>query len=441
MVAIRRFLLLARALPRGERGIAVPTALMALVASFGLASVAVMSTVDVQQGTKRDHDSKEAIAAADAGANIALLRLNRFLPSLSTTHPCVGPSGEYQTATGGWCPATATEQVGGAYYSYRVSAFTESGAIDVVSVGSSGTVSRRVNVSLIAGTPKNIFAKERLIGQDRIEITGNETRIDTDFGTNGDIVTSGNPTLCGNARHGIGKDGPTPSCGKQKTEGNQPLPPIAPPSNIATVNDNCRLSQTCTGEKAGQVDIYSKKVTSNNPWVASIRKIDVASKEHLTMNGAIYWVCQVEIQGTLYMAAKTAVQIFVDTPENCGLKPGDVQVNIGSQARVESSFDPDQGIFEIPAIYVLGDGAVKMDGAPESENEVMIYAPYSEVDLGGKASWTGMIAGRTLKIHGNPSIKSDPNLKLPEPNVASIFQRTRYVECTGVVVSPPNASC
>jgi hypothetical protein len=440
MVAIRRFLLLARALPGSERGIAVPTALMALVASFALASVAVMSTVDVQQGTKRDHDSKEAIAAADAGANIALLRMNRFLPSLSSAHPCIGPSGEYQTPSGGWCPATATEQVGNAAYSYRVSAFTESGTIEVVSVGSSGTVSRRVNVSLIAGTPKNIFAKERLIGQDRIEINGTGTRIETDMGTNGDIVASGNPTICGNDRHGVGKTGPTPSCGKQKTEGNQPLPPISPPSNIATVNDNCRLAQNCPDPT--QVDTYSKKVTQNNPWVGSSRTIDIASKEQLTMGGSIYWVCQLEMQGTLYMPAKTAVQIFVDTPEHCGLSPGAVQVNIGAQAMVESSsYNPGQGLYEIPSIYVLGDGAVKMDGSPGSNNEVMIYAPYSEVDLGGSANWIGMIAARTLKIHGNPFVKSDPDLKLPEITLASLFQRTRYVECTGATASPPNASC
>ena len=102
MLAIDRFILLVRDLRRNERGLAVPTALMALVASFALASVAVMSTVDVQQGTQRDHDSKEAIAAADAGANIALLRLNRFLPSLSAANPCAGPNGEPQTPSGGW---------------------------------------------------------------------------------------------------------------------------------------------------------------------------------------------------------------------------------------------------------------------------------------------------------------------------------------------------
>src|SRR3954447_20080115 len=129
MAAIDRFILLVRGLRRDQRGIAVPTALMALIASFALASAAVMSTADVQQGTKRDHDSKEAIAAADAGANIALLRLNRYLPSLTAATPCVGPNGESQTAAGGWCPSTATEKVGGATYSYRISTFTESGTI------------------------------------------------------------------------------------------------------------------------------------------------------------------------------------------------------------------------------------------------------------------------------------------------------------------------
>ena len=442
MSVIDRFILLVRGLRHSESGMAVPTALMALIASFALASVAVMSTVDVQRGTQRDHDSKEAIAAADAGANIALLRLNRFLSTLEAGAPCVGPNGESQTPTGGWCPSTATEQVGGATYSYRISAFTENGTVDVVSVGSSGTVSRRVDVSLFTSNPKNIFAKERLIGQDEIEIIGTKTRIETDFGTNGSIITSGSPILCGNDRVGPGKSGPTPSCGKQKTEGTQNLPPISVPTNISEVNDNCRLERNCSGEKAGQEDTYSKKFSSKNPWVAGIRKVDVASNQQLTMGGTIYWVCKLEIQGTLYMPAQTSVQIYVDTPEHCGLKSGDPQVIIGAQARVESdSYNPSQGLYEVPGIYLLGDGSVKMEGAPESSNEVMIYAPYSEITMGGNASWTGMLAGKSIKIHGNPIIKSDPNLKLPETNVASLFERTRFVECTGATASPPNADC
>ena len=59
----------------------------------GLAGAAVMSSVNVQQGTHRDGDSKSAIAAADAGANVALLRLNRYASAFSTATPCLGAAG------------------------------------------------------------------------------------------------------------------------------------------------------------------------------------------------------------------------------------------------------------------------------------------------------------------------------------------------------------
>lgn len=441
MLAIDRFILLIGNLRRNEKGIAVPTALMALIASFALGSVAVMSTVDAQQGTKRDHDAKEAIAAADAGANIALLRLNRFLPYLSAAHPCVGPNGEYQAETGGWCPSTATEQVGGASYSYMVSAYGSNGEIDVVSVGTSDSVSRRVSVALKTLSGKNVFADERVIGESEITMEGNP-RIETDIGTNGSIVNKGTGTICGNDRHGPGKEAPNPTCGGEKSEGEKNLPAITPPEDIETVNDNCRLAQDCTGAKAGQVDTYSKKVSSTNPWDAEQRAINVASSQTLTLGGSIYFVCEINIQGKLYIPAEATPEIFVDTPANCGLESGDRQVYVGAGAVIESNaYNPAQGQYEVPQIYLLGDGAVELVGTPKSGNEVMIYAPYSEVSLGGNAEWNGMIAGKTLKIHGNPVITSDPNIQPPEITLAGNFERTRYIECVGATASPPDANC
>lgn len=441
VIAIDRFILLIRDLRRNERGIAVPTALMALVATFAISSVAVMSTVDVQQGTKRDHDSKEAIAAADAGANIALLRLNRYLPSLSVAHPCIGSNGEFQTAVSGWCPATTTESVGGATYSYAVSAYAGTGTpLNVVSVGSSGTVKRRVNVALTTTKGKSVFADERFIGQDEITVKG-DFKIEADIGTNGNIVQSGGSgTICGDERHGIGKGAPTPSCSGVRTEENRELPAIVPPANIATENANCMLSQKCTsGPYAGKVDTYTKK----NPWSGeSSRIIDVGSQGTLTMNGNDYFICQLNIgPGTLYMSAQAHVRIFIDTPKNCGLSSGATQVNISGNGNIVSSgYNTKQGIYEIPAIYLLGNGAVSI-GANSGTNHVMIYAPQSEIDFGGGAEWIGMIAGKSINLHGNPFFKSDPNLKEPDITYSGRFQRTRYVECTGATASPPNASC
>jgi hypothetical protein len=433
-----------RALHRDQRGIAVPTALMALVASFALASVAVMSTVDVQQGTIRDHDSKEAIAAADAGANIALLRLNRFLPSLSTAHPCIGPSGEYQTASGGWCPSTAADQVGNATYSYMISAYTEGGPLNVVSVGDSGTVSRRIDVALSTVKGKSVFADEKLIGQDEITLKGN-FKVETDIGTNGSIHQSGGSgTICGDDRHGIGKEAPTPSCSGEIIEENRDLPPVTAPANIETENSNCLLAQICTsGPYVGQVDTYSKKVDKNNPWEATPRDINVGSQATLTMNGNDYWVCQINLTaGQIIMSVQAHVRIFVDTPQHCGLQAGATQVTIGGNSNIKSSsYNPSQGLFEIPGIYLLGNGKVSIDGTAGTTNDVMIYAPLSEIELKGNATWIGMMAGRTLTINGNPTFISDSHIKEPEIDLAGHFQRTRYVECVGATASPPNASC
>ena len=440
MRAFDRFLLLIQDLHRDEHGIAVPTALMALVATFAISSVAVMSTVDVQQGTKRDHDSKEAIAAADAGANIALLRLNRYLPGLSTANPCIGANGEYQTAVSGWCPATTTESVGGATYSYSVSAYAGTGTpLNVVSVGSSGTVKRRVNVALSTTKGKGVFADEKFIGQDKIEVNG-AIKIEADIGTNGSITQSGSSgTICGDERHGIGKSAPTPSCSGVEYEENRELPAIVPPANLANENANCMLAGKClSGPYVGKVDTWTKQ----NPWTEKNRVIDVGSNGTLTMNGNDYFICQLNVgPGTLYMSAQAHVRIFIDTPQNCGLSSGATQVNISGNANIISSgYNPKQGIYEIPAIYMLGNGAISIS-ANSGTNHVLIYGPQSAIDFGGNAEWIGMIAGKSINMHGNPFFRSDSNLKEPDITYSGRFQRTRYVECTGATASPPNASC
>jgi hypothetical protein len=447
MVALDRFILLGRRLRRDQHGIAVPTALMALIASFALASVAVMSTIDVQQGTHRDHDSKEAIAAADAGANIALLRLNRFLPTLNAGSPCVGPNGESQATENVsgvlWCPWTATEQVGGATYQYRVSAYTSSKTINVVSVGTSGTVSRRVNVALKTLSGKRIWADERVLAQGNITLEGGPS-IKTNIGTNGSIENKGNAIICGNDRSGPSGEAPTPGCNGEKTKEIKELPPIYPPANITTVNDNCRLPQKCTGEKTGQVDIYTGDTTKKvgTVWNATKRAIEISSQQTLTMGGNIYFVCELNVQGKLYMPAGAHVEIYVDTPEHCGLSSGARQVYVGAGAIIESSAcETTQPLCDVPRIYVLGNGSVTLVGTPGTTNEVILYAPYSEVDLGGNATWNGMIAGKTLKIHGNPTIVSSSNIREPEITFASTFERTRYVECTGTAASVPDENC
>lgn len=439
-----------RLLVRSESGIALPTALFAMIASMALASVAVLSSVDVQQGSARDHDSKEAIAAADAGASVALLRLNRFQSKLSTSTPCVGPAGETLLAASGWCPSTTSEKVGDATYTYRVSAYTGSGTYNVIAVGTSGSVSRRVDVGLYSTNGKNVFAEEKMIGQDSIEMKGGVT-VKTDVGTNGNITLNSEngkaPVLCGNLRHGIGKEAPTPKCNGTVSESEENLPSITLPSNIATSNSDCRLVPNCTNKT--EVDTYTKingkkeesaKRTETEPWDAKHLTINIPNNSRLSMGGRDYLVCGLFVKGELIMNAGSEIRIFVKTPEECGYKAGATQVEFTAGATIVSTGYNAQNGYKVPGIYVLGESSIKLSGN-SGTNEVMIYAPKSAIDLGGSATYKGMIAGKTLVVHGNPTFESDPNIKAPAITFASLLGRTRYVECVGATGSPPNANC
>lgn len=430
---------------------AVPTALFAMIASLALASAAIMSSVDVQQGTGRDHDSKEAIAAADAGASLAMLRLNRFQNKLSLARPCVGPAGEAQIATSGWCPSTPAETVGGAVYAYRISAYNGSGTLKVIAVGTSGTVSRRVEVGFYSTNGRNPFADEKLIGQDAINFIGG-VNIRTDVGTNGDVTLNSengkSAVICGDIRHGVGKKAPTPDCSKEKTEGERNLPLVSPPENIAAENSNCRLAVTCSPKT--QVDTYTTikgkkeetgKRTTKEPWYAAHKTINIPNNSRLSMGGRDYYVCGVFVNGELIMNAGSEVRIFVRTPKECELSAGATQVEFTANATIVSTgFNPSQGTYTIPGIYVMGESTVRLLGN-SGTNEMMLYAPLSSIEMRGDATYKGMIAGKSLSIRGNATIESDPNIREPDISESSLLSRTRYVECTGASASPPDANC
>jgi len=439
----------ARLLARDESGMAVPVALAALVASFALASAAVLSSVDVQMGSHRDQDAKSAIAAADAGASLALLRLNRFQGLITETTRCVGPAGEPQTeASPGWCPATTVETVGGATYSYQISAYKKNAELSVVSTGTAGEVARRVDVGLLSVNGKNIFADEHLIGQDKIDING-KVNIETDLGTNGYVEKKdASAVVCGNIRHGIGKSQTwTPDCNKGVTEGEKDLPPIEPPGNLATTNSNCRLVPNCS--ESSQVDTWAvsngsgKKVnetrTKTEPWDPTHKTINIGKGGTLTMGGADYYICGMDIRGELIMPAGSKVRIFIRKPSECEMSNGAVQFNMTSSGSIRSTGFGTSN-YNIPLVYMLGPGSVSLQGQSGTDH-IILYAPESEVDIGGGATWIGMIAGKSMKLHGNPTFKSDPNVVPPETTPRSLWQRTHYVECTGAAVSPPNAYC
>lgn len=483
-----------RRLAHGEGGMALPVALFAMVASLGLAGATVMATVDVQQGSKRDSGSKSAIAAADAGANVAMMRINRDRAELAGSS-CL----EGATPSSGWCPPVSGE-VGGAAYEYQVSDATvgcDEFDLCVVVTGTAGEVTRRVLINFDQGPggPGNGGKEgeekeekegeeegggggpEGLIGVEDVEIDNNaDARVSV--GTNGNIHVYNNGNVCGNVRHGVGKtatfdNNGTQCSGYTVSEGNLTVPPVSSfiPSDISTNNSNYRLVKcTSTNNPVGcQTDGYSGSWSSTVPWNPSTRTISTSNNKTLTLNGGDYFVCRLLLSNNshLIMGSGAKVRVFFDTPENCGLSNGAKQIDVNNNAGITATgYQPTLGNYEMPGFYLLGSTSISTTvewSNNSGVNEFVLYAPNSKIELKNNATFIGMIVGKTVHLNNNAIVKQDVGFTLPpylnpwyeeettggegeeeEEQVGqpALFTPQFYVECTGDgTASTPDASC
>jgi hypothetical protein len=507
-----------RRLARSERGMALPVALFAMIASIAVAGAAVVATVEVQHSSGRDGSAKNAIAAADAGANVARARMSRYAYVLSEATPCLrlGAGGKLEGSSAEtiegvpWCPSIAGT-VGGGTYVYRVSPVGFAcGSYDlcVVSTGTVGGVSRRIEVtynesSLFSSAEEETNGEgsgeeegtgsedetggggiEGMVGQDGIELSGNAD-IRVGIGTNGDVVSSGNASVCGSIRHGIGKkwthSGNASQCnGYNVSEGNMTLPPVSSfmPTDIATDNSNYRLvkcQQTKPlAEPTGcQSDTLSGgSWTTTKPWDATTRTISLEGNATLTVGGGDYWICALSLSGNseLIMAAGAHVRFFFDTPEHCNTT---TQISLSGNNRIAATgYQPSAGQFSMPGFYLLGStsvsSSVNLSGNYSTTDEFIVYGPNTNISITGNATFKGVIAGKRIAMSGNGKVEQDAGFELPpelnpgaeeEPEgegeetegehtssakaTARYFTPQSYFECSGTVSAgtAPNAEC
>ena len=389
-----RLCLRLRTLRRDKRGIAVPTALMALVASFALASVAVLATVDVQRGhSARPRAPRNAIAAADAGAEHRAAAAEPLPGTLIRRAPrASGPSGEYQTASSaGWCPSDRTANRSATpTYSYRVSAFTTVRRTERRRgrrLGHGQPAGRASALNSVSG--KNVFA-EREADRPGQRSTSQATAVNirTDIGTNGDIEAKRRHPDALRQRSPRGRqNGAGPELRQGKIpKGTRPCrTPLTAPANIATENDDCRpRPRTAPASKAGKVDTYSEETRSKTRSLGrrDSKIINVSAQRHADDGRkrllGLRPLHQPPGRSDHGRPART-VRIFVDTPEHCGLeirrRPGRNQRRREHRTRPDTTLS--EGIFEVPGIYLLGDGSREPRAAPRRSNELMLYAPES----------------------------------------------------------------
>lgn len=426
---------------RGEEGVAVVLTLTVMTIGLALASVGSVAAMSSMRNASRDSDDKRAFAAAEAGIDQAMLRQNKILATdafpclvLGATQDLI-PGG---TGGNGWCP----EQSGSVQegdFTYTVKPATLVGTlqgqrrITIISEGTAGGETRRLAVDAIASTGFPAFAEASVVGLDSFVVDGNGA-INADSGTNGDVVLDGNAQICGNVIHGVGRAVNATSnagicSGFTITESTLSLSPPDPGSSWDE-NDNGRFFAEDT--KTGNVN-----------WNASTRELSISGNSALTLGGSTYSFCKVDIsgKGKLLIAAGAVVRIYFASPEQCGYSGGVEQLSVTGNGEI-SATTGDAG--DVGLLFVGSDTlptTVKLAGNGKA-NELMVYAPRSDLQVSGNGNYTGAMAGKTFVDTGNGTITGDASVLDFEIGVSTNYRPEKFVECIGPLgVSDPSAGC
>jgi hypothetical protein len=427
-----------------ESGFALPTVMFMILAAFAAATTAAVVSVHAQRGTLRDGDSKQALALAEAGVSEALLHYNRVITS--GTGSCVVSSGgtiQLGAPSGGWCAPVAGAATQG---SFKYTVAPSPGHLEIVSVGDSNGVTRRVQVSADSVSGQGVFSSATVKARNLIALDSNAA-IRANAATNGDMTLGGSAKLCGAGSVGVGRAFTLASNARhyldQSCTGTGALtrkPLVLPPvnqGNAATVNDNGRFF-------ASDLRTGGSKVS----WSAPTRTLSLSSNSSVTLGGSVYSLCRLTMSSNtaLYIAPGAAVTIYFDSPEACGLPAGTKQVDLSSNSRITSS----SGGATRVAILMVGSDTIQTKVQLSSNTQVagaceqnfVIYAPRTDVDFNSNSTYCGALAANTIHMDSNTTIFNDAGAKnFVLPNAAPHYEPSAFVECASAEQTPPNAGC
>lgn len=445
----------------------MPTVLAMTIVAMTFASVGVMVSLNSLRGGERDENTKDGLAAADAGSQIALMRQNTV--GGTTTNPCLTPGSGgllYASATqaSGWCtPVTGSDSTG--EYSYQVKPGTMSTPMQIVSTGSADGVTRRIELTASSSIGTGVFSGGTLLGLDGVAMDSN-SKVYGDVASDKSITLSSNALLCGSASYGINGalvlTGNSHQGGSGCTSTTYPkqakpltLPPVQQ-GDVVTNNSNNRIALAVAGQSGG--DVITGK-TSNVTWTgtgtgAGKRQLSIKQNTSLTLGGSNYSLCKLTMSSNtnLIVANGATVRIFFDSPESCGLTPDGTgfvnQLSLASNSRIVTT----SGRASDLALLFVGSSTIPTRVLLNSNSQVdtscdngfIAYGPKSTIELDSNSIYCGGLAGKYVHMDSNAKVRSGNNLSdFVLPGAAPHFLASRFVECNGTVPNgaAPSTGC
>jgi type II secretory pathway pseudopilin PulG len=451
---------LIKALARASRaaqqpsGFAVPTALMLTLAAMAIVSVGVVTSIRVQKGAVRDQETKSALAVAEAGVSHAMLHFNRIPPNeLNACSPVTS-----SPPSNGWCPAVTGSLNGGTFtYQVRPLTLTSGGnvterTIEVVSTGTLDGVNRRVYVKGNSASGTQVFFQSTVLARENVHMDSN-AYVNANMSTNGNVTMDANSQLCGHLHYGVGKSYTLASnaaqvCGTN-SQANLSIPSVNQ-GDILTNNDNSRLfsQDRISGNK--QDACWNGTKGNGQPGTCGPRELNINNNSSVTLAGTRYSFCKLHLDSNtaLFIQAGAVVTIYFDTPENCGLDPGENQLELFSNARITSN-STTGGAANVAMLFVgstTTPSSILLNSntsiGTSCQQNFVIYAPRHDVTLNSNSTFCGAIGSKSLELDANSQIFTDADSSdYILPNTPPHYELGDFIECGTTPGSPPNTGC
>lgn len=428
---------------RSERGVALPVAVGVLVVSGMLAAVALAWGMTATSQSRQDRSVKRAIAAADAGINVATYRLNKLANVLTTTLPCVSANAQtgvlyVEAVLGqGWCREQSEALEEGGSFIYRVSNTVRVDAAGqdvwqrkIVSVGLVNGVRRRAISTVNAPTGTALFT-DALFSEEDFTMR-NFARINGSVRSNGNIITQNNSLICGDVTVGPAKEfrGGNQCSGFVRQSAPEPF--VLSPVTLPLTNDNARI---------GVTDPWTDPQSIQ--WDTGSRRLELRNSATLTLTGGTYLLCRLEVKNSGQLIVPddgTPVRIYIDSPENCGGNTLSLGL-YNSGTIVNQSGDP-----KMVQLYVAGSPDIATFVQLQNLHELStgLYAPNSTITFDNNNRFNGAVAAKKITMQNNMELRWDQRLAtLYVGDVpVQVYQRQSWVECAPMPSgAQPDSGC
>jgi Tfp pilus assembly protein PilX len=468
-------------LVRSQEGVALPvaTAMMLVISLLVVAFFSV--SLRVNDTSIDDRSTKRALAAAEAGLQMAVYRLNR----IGTTQPTQCLTTGWVPLSGGQCPGLTESLGNGAQYTYYVTPEQSTlpaaqrtcvllpgqtlGNTDrcITVVGTASGVERRVQVRASTLTSAASFKSVGLMSKS-LMYAGNSSEITSNVGVNGVAHFGNSAKTFANSSAGIagavmrapGSAYQTSGSGQVIAGGQQSVStPFEFPATdfeaaeIAALTTNLKTSPAWSAPSGSSYDATTKQFTVTG---------------EATMPAGTYYFCRVRLaSGAKWRFSSTqATQIYVDSPS----RPGSLctgQADPAGTFTAENSNEINKdGREDLLDIFVHGTSyngtrsafswctpAGDMPHTDKCESDFLlnnsawfegsVYAPNTTVEVNNSGTWIGAIGADKIRFNNSVKFELTSAVKDSAPTSTGGVRRDTWAECSPQppVTGDPESGC